>query len=394
MQEDRASLSAARKQVELERSVNRKLLQSKADVEYRLMEALSQLPQPSQTSHGEHRYMHETSAASPLGSQSHVRDAGSLPFIRTSQGAAADLPTDSYVARGGLSSPISSATGSLPMHAFPTSDHSTPADSYRGMTMHTSMRASVDTGAVDRMHHSTGSVGAPGRGVHHTEHRSHSSHSHRRTSPLQHCHSPVEQSGTYLSERECALDAWQDTRSAVAACSPSGEDGSTRVFGQSNHTTSSQGHAPEALSRAPEPSSSTGAAGDHHRVDDFPSDILRCSSSTANQQGASVADKRSSPQGGSQGGSPMEQVWASGTLRVPAHVGTKGSVCSESDAGARNGFAACAAMQEQQSAASSPSHDKWQVAPGGVRSSQFGFGHEEQQENVLLHTNVVRHMPT
>eukprot|EP00892_Ulva_mutabilis_P009014 jgi/Ulvmu1/6485/UM003_0116.1 len=43
-QEDRSALAQARQQLQVERSVNRKLLQSKADVEYQLMEALSQQP--------------------------------------------------------------------------------------------------------------------------------------------------------------------------------------------------------------------------------------------------------------------------------------------------------------------------------------------------------------
>lgn len=44
VQDDRAALAQVRQQLQVERSVNRKLLQSKADVEYQLMEALSQHP--------------------------------------------------------------------------------------------------------------------------------------------------------------------------------------------------------------------------------------------------------------------------------------------------------------------------------------------------------------
>lgn len=44
MQAERNALARAQQQLQVERSVNRKLLESKADVEYRLMEALSQHP--------------------------------------------------------------------------------------------------------------------------------------------------------------------------------------------------------------------------------------------------------------------------------------------------------------------------------------------------------------
>ena len=44
LQEDRSALAQAQQQLQVERSVNRKLLKSKGDVEYRLMEALSQQP--------------------------------------------------------------------------------------------------------------------------------------------------------------------------------------------------------------------------------------------------------------------------------------------------------------------------------------------------------------
>jgi hypothetical protein len=407
MQEDRAALNAARKQVELERSVNRKLLQCKADVEYQLMEAQAQLPLQSHTSQDEYHYMHATSstppaAASPNGSQTHMRDAGSLPFIRTSH--------DGQIARSRLldsASPVS-VTGSLPAHAYPTSDHQVQFEGYKSMPLHTTMHESVDNGAVERMHpvavlrHSTGGVGAPVPDVMHgTEQRSQSSQGHRRTSPLQLCHSPAPQQAV-------GATIFPDHSFTASACSPAVEDGSTRVFGQSDLNASHQGRIRTSEMYSPTVPSgaltgvhatphSTGAASngcrDPQSADDFQHNVLHFSGgNTESQQGqyAYSAEIRSSLQGSgrrSRSQLPTEQVqvWASS----PTHLGTTGSsVCSETDAGVMNEFVSSEAVHEQRSSASIPSLEKCQAA-SGVSS---GFSNEEQQENVLLHANVVRHV--
>ena len=372
MQEDRAALGAARKQVELERSVNRKLLQSKADVEYRLMEALAQLP--GQTSYAEQRHMSGMSAASPFGSQGRFQDAASIPLVRTSQGAAADLSTDSYVARSvrSESSPIS-VSASLPAHAFQTTDHPTPGESRRAMSMHASTRASVDTGAVEGLRNSM--PGAFATGGRDTDSSPHSSHSNRRTSPLQHCHSPVQR----LADPGIEVAAWQDTQLVAGASSPSPEGGGTHVLRQSNGTVSNSEHALGEISNAPVTSASAGGAGEHQGAVGGPCDTPWSHETPGGQQQrVAAAQSGQSPQRSSQCGSP-------------APLTSKGSVCSESDGDVRHELASSVTLQKRQSA--EPSQDQWRQVEDELRGSvQTGFGEDHMQENSLLHANVVRHM--